>query len=334
LTDENAAGAAEKPAPARPLDPPKRKKHRGRAACMFGMAAGVGGLVAGQLAALRIEFDVFNQFTLQFALLAAAFLLGSFMPRARVLAAIVLFLGGLLAISAWPQIKAQSPEIVGTVAGGERAVKLMSFNTWFYNDEVDAIGAEIERQAPDIVMMVEFGSNKKPLFERFRQAFPYQHNCLDKEFCNLAVLSKFPIIAAETHVDWAGPPVIRVAFGPELGGLNLVGVHTIRFPYQRSHLKQIVELAKLLERMPGRMVVAGDFNATPFSRVLQSFEAYTGLNRITSIPTWPARLSLPQIGIDQIFVGDGIRVLEAPRIGANAGSDHYPVIATIAVPLN
>ena len=75
----------------------------------------------------------------------------------------------------------------------------------------------------------------------------------------------------------------------------------------------------------------GDFNATPFSRLLGTFANRSHMNRLTSLPTWPTWLSLPQVAIDHVFVSRGIRILEAARIGGNAGSDHYPVIVGLAV---
>ncbi len=78
----------------------------------------------------------------------------------------------------------------------------------------------------------------------------------------------------------------------------------------------------------------GDFNATLFSRLITEFSKETHLRRLTSIPSWPALAELPQFGIDHIFVSHDVRQLEQARIGKHAGSDHYPVIVSIAVPAN
>jgi len=76
----------------------------------------------------------------------------------------------------------------------------------------------------------------------------------------------------------------------------------------------------------------GDFNATPFSRILGVLQDSANLMRLTNLPTWPSQAGLPQIAIDHIFVSPGIRQLEAGQIGEPAGSDHYPVTVRIAVP--
>jgi endonuclease/exonuclease/phosphatase (EEP) superfamily protein YafD len=85
-----------------------------------------------------------------------------------------------------------------------------------------------------------------------------------------------------------------------------------------------------VDRSPGEHIVMGDFNATPYSRQLQTFQRNSGLSRLTYLPTWSSKLvQLPQIDIDHIFVSASIEPLGRAFIGGSAGSDHYPVIATI-----
>jgi endonuclease/exonuclease/phosphatase (EEP) superfamily protein YafD len=87
-----------------------------------------------------------------------------------------------------------------------------------------------------------------------------------------------------------------------------------------------------VQGLGGRLVAAGDFNATPWSLPLTTFERMSGLTRLTSLPSWPAHgLALPQVAIDHIFVSSGIRPLGAATTLAPAGSDHLPVRVTLAV---
>jgi endonuclease/exonuclease/phosphatase (EEP) superfamily protein YafD len=45
-------------------------------------------------------------------------------------------------------------------------------------------------------------------------------------------------------------------------------------------------------------------------------------------------LQLPQLAIDHIFASDEVKSVEDARIGGNAGSDHYPLLVSVAVPLS
>ena len=62
--------------------------------------------------------------------------------------------------------------------------------------------------------------------------------------------------------------------------------------------------------------------------------AYWSPIEMSWLPSWPSFFGLPQLGIDHIFLSPGLRVLKEPLIGDSAGSDHFPVIATVGVPSN
>ncbi|QIG50994.1 hypothetical protein G5V57_26650 [Nordella sp. HKS 07] len=296
---------------------------------------GLAGVAAGWLGNLWIAFDVFSQFSYQFWLVVLAFAVTFFMPFARVLTGIAIVMIGLLVISALPHLTAASypaPEI--KAPADHRVLRVMSFNTWLLNADVDAMAAEIERNDPDILVLQEFGTEKRALLDRLKARMPYQDDCRHLDHCYMAVLSKFPIEDFESHAAWVGPPMVRARFGKELGGLTVIGIHTIRFPYSRAQFTQLNELADLVRRLEGPRIVMGDFNATPSSRLLGTFEQRSSLRRLDSwLPTWPANFQMPQLAIDHIFASPDVKSVEKVRIGNNAGSDHFPLVVRVAVPV-
>jgi endonuclease/exonuclease/phosphatase (EEP) superfamily protein YafD len=160
--------------------------------------------------------------------------------------------------------------------------------------------------------------------------YPYINSCDDGRFCDMAILSKYPIADLDGRGEWIGPPYIRVTLGGEMAGITVFGVHTTRFPHSRAQLKQTRELVKYLEGFPGNVIVMGDFNATPFSRVTRTIEEGAGLMRLTELPTWPTHVQVPQLAIDHIFASKSFRVVADQQIGNAAGSDHYPILITVA----
>ena len=56
--------------------PRKKRKPAGGFECKLGLLLGLCGLAASRLGQLWIAFDVFSQFTLQFAVITVAFLIG------------------------------------------------------------------------------------------------------------------------------------------------------------------------------------------------------------------------------------------------------------------
>ena len=311
----------------------RRRRPSGWLECLLGLAVGLAGLVASRLGQLWIAFDVFSQFTLQFAVIAAAFLVGLLMPRAKLLTAAVLLVLGIAGIGMWPHLASRDPWPAVTAAEGERALKVASFNTLWINNDADAVKAEIVRLDADVIVLIEMGPAKRRILAEIKDRYPHQADCYGIDYCNFAVLSRLPIAATEARGRWQGPPFIRVKLGPEAGGLTVFGVHTTRFPHAAAQFRQVTEIARLIEATAGRKLVMGDFNATPFSRIMTVLQDRAGLARLTFLPSWPAQLGLPQIAIDHILVSPGLRLLAPARIGEAAGSDHYPVIAMIAVPL-
>lgn len=322
--------------PAAPADSDSGKRKRrpsGRFECRLGLLLGVGGLIGSRLGHLWVAFDVFSQFTLQFGLVTAAFVVALVMPRAKLLTAFVLIILGLVGIGVWPHAATRYPLTLAAVPEGAKEIKVASFNSWYSNEQVAAVQAELERLDADVVTFIEVGLNKKPILAALKERYPYQVTCFNVDFCNLVILSKFPVADSEARVGWEGPPMMRAKMGPELGGLTVIAAHTIRFPHSRAQMRQVVALADLIETIPGRKLVMGDFNATPFSRVIETVVTRANLTRLTQLPSWPSRLGLPQVAIDHIFVSDGIVQTTTQGIGEPAGSDHYPIFMRIAVPL-
>ena len=311
----------------------KKRKARGRLECELGILLGAAGLVGARLGQLWIAFDVFAQFTVQFIIVTVAFVAGLLMPRAKLLAAFLLIISGLLAVGVWPHVMSRSPMALASVPAGAREIRVASFNTWYSNQDVAAVEAEIARIDADIVTLMEVGPDKKPALENLKVRYPHQANCFTVDYCNLVVLSKFPLAFSEARVGWEGPPYIRASFGPELGNLTVLGVHTIRFPHSRAQFRQVVALSKLIESIPGHRLVMGDFNATPFSRIIHTITDRTGLKRLSWLPSWPSNIGLPQVAIDHVFVSPGLVQTESQQIGRPAGSDHFPVTLKLAVPL-
>jgi endonuclease/exonuclease/phosphatase (EEP) superfamily protein YafD len=305
----------------------------GVAECTLGILLGVAGLVLSRAGQLWIGLDVFSQFTLHFAILTGAFAAGLLLPRAKLAGALLLVLAGVVGIGAWPHVASRSPAELAEAAPGERALRVASFNTLWVNEDADSVRREIERLDADIVTLIEVSPGKRRILAELRQRYPYQATCFEIDYCRLAILSRLPIEDSEARGRWEGPPYILARLGAEVGGLSVIGVHTIRFPHSRQQFRQVTAIAGMMEKLPGHKLLMGDFNATPFSRILSVVEAGANMRRITYLPSWPASFGLPQIAIDHIFLSPGLRQIEAVRIGEAAGSDHYPVTARIAVPL-
>jgi endonuclease/exonuclease/phosphatase (EEP) superfamily protein YafD len=298
-------------------------------ACIIGMLTSVGLIGASRLSHVWLPLDILSHFTLHFAILAVAFAVGYFMPFAPVLTAILLTLMSFASIGAYAHYASGNPGVISTLQAGEKQLRLMTFNTQIRNNDSKAIAAEIRRLDPDVALLIEFGENKRIIFDLLKERFPYRADC--GVHCQFAFLSKVPIFMVETKNAWEGPRLIRAELGAGFSGLMIVGVHMIRPPHIPIQFRQIAALANYLKQLSGQLIVMGDFNATPFSRLITDLSDRTNLKRLTAMPSWPSYFEMPQLAIDHIFASPEIRLLEEARIGRRSGSDHYPVTVRIAV---
>jgi endonuclease/exonuclease/phosphatase (EEP) superfamily protein YafD len=119
--------------------------------------------------------------------------------------------------------------------------------------------------------------------------------------------------------------------------LTLISAHIARPNPPGVQQRELANLADIIHSYDRNdVILAGDFNATPWSFSLRRFDTDSGLTRHTrAIPTWPAqawtRLNLPALfaflPIDHIYSGAAWRPIMVRR-GPRTSSDHYPIEAT------
>jgi endonuclease/exonuclease/phosphatase (EEP) superfamily protein YafD len=327
-TDSTTSGQDAK---AQKLELQRRRRHRQWGGAALGVIFGLLGLLAGRLGHLYPAFDIFAQFGAQFLAVTLGFVLGSLLPRYRAIAGAAMAVALVIAYAAWPHYVsrhlAQGPF---AIEPGERILRVAHFNTHATNSDNDAVAAEILRLDADVMTLIEFETERMPVLAKIAARFPYQYACRDVPYCNLAIISKYPLESVAGKGAWKGPPLIKARLGGALAGLTVIGVHTTRFPRFRLQLTQVQNLILELEGETGELLVMGDFNATPFSRLTGLVEEGAGLHRLTNLPSWPATFGFPQLAIDHIFAGDRLRVLATQQIGNPSGSDHYPIVMTLA----
>lgn len=310
---------------------PKPKQHRDWSGAALALLVGVLGLIFARLGHLWIAFDVASQFSVQFLFLVLAAVLGMASPRMKGLVATIFLAIFVVGYALWPHLVSTGEVKTTALAAGEQQLKVASFNTYANNHDYQGIVNSVLAMDADVVTLIEMEQGKVGVLAALKQKYPYQFDCSIVHSCHLAIISKYPLSDMESQALWEGPPYIRASLGPQFGGLTLFGVHTTRFPHSRAQFKQVNALVKLVEALPGRVVMMGDFNSTPFSRINQTVSIGLGFTRLTQLPTWPATVGFPQLAIDHIFVSPGIRAISEERIGDSAGSDHFPISIVLAI---
>jgi endonuclease/exonuclease/phosphatase (EEP) superfamily protein YafD len=220
--------------------------------------------------------------------------------------------------------------------GSKRFLRVVTFNLWFDNEDIDGVGAFLNATDADVAVLEEVtAEHMRALHKGLDARYPHSVG----EF-GVVIFSKYPF-KADGRVDRAGYPewIRLLARWVELDvngtAVELVGVHAARpfYPVLQAHDVTALTQFLLTRKLP--LIVAGDFNMTPWTDQLQRLTQLTGLGRFNTFDlTWPMRWRgyplPPLVAIDNVFVSrDFAKIATIP--GPRLGSDHRPIIADIAL---
>jgi endonuclease/exonuclease/phosphatase (EEP) superfamily protein YafD len=305
------------------------------------LALGAGCLVAAlasQGGRTNPALDLLTHFTILWllgGLITAAY--GAAFTRGRWRLALV-SLGAAAALAAGvlmvPELT--RPIRPNVAAGGGYQIKLIEFNAWERNTQPQAAADWLAAQKPDIIVMPDA---EPPIRKALSQkGFYSTHGIADTMIFSRTTRAPSPFIVP--MYDWPLlPSFARASFDSPAGPYSVVAVHLTR-PTDPGQIRWALPLNDLFDRYDrSRLIVAGDFNLTPWSFGLHRLDQKFGLERRDrDIPTWPALFPLrrpfatplPILPIDHVYAGQAWRTVKIER-GPSLGSDHYPLIITLAL---
>lgn len=315
----------------------------------------LGALLAAALAMLAFfgfavpEFDLFNHAQ---PFLLAGTVIGLLLVLVLLRGGLRLTVAGMVALGVLASAAIVVPEFVAGAralpqAGDRPVIRLMTHNIFGVNYRMDEVFAAILSEDADILVFQEyFGEQATALHPLLIEHYPYFVRCRGGKRANLGLYSRIPFDQVE---DGACPEnayttertahILARFTTPEGKSFSVMTTHMDwPLPVARQH-KQLEALRGVVEGVEGPLVLAGDFNSTPWSYALRNFVADAGLDRVTAnLWTYPMRWRMfgrwwpvtPILPLDQVMVRDGITV-HAVRTGAKTASDHLPVVVEFSV---
>jgi endonuclease/exonuclease/phosphatase (EEP) superfamily protein YafD len=301
--------------------------------CGLGFAICVILWCAGFLGQWWLPLDIFSHFRWHIFLMAIVLCLAGLSGRGWIQIVVIGLFLIYTAFGLSPYLaRALATQASGSAETARGNIKLLSFNSWIQNQNLAAIEAMLRKADADVVLMQEFFADKAPLLDRLRDLYPHQALCRDTYGCSQVTLSRYPIASHETIVLEPELPVLVVRFDETWPGLEIANIHTLRPPYMSLQLDQMKALAAFAARRKHPLIVAGDFNSTPYSLMFETFREGSGLRPLQYWPTWPAEpIPLPQLSIDHFFVSDHLKTACAATPLGPAGSDHLPIAVTLTL---
>jgi endonuclease/exonuclease/phosphatase (EEP) superfamily protein YafD len=291
------------------------------------------------LGRLHWSLDVCSHFRMQYLILLAACAVVLVVVRGRwwLVAAGVGLAVNAVEIVPWyfGRAKAGAPEAP--------RLTVLSANVWNFNTQHERLLDLIAARDPDVVVVVEATEEWTRALEAIEDAYPYSEMHTRPDPFGIAVYSKRPLEGARL-VTYGSAGTVTIVARVRLGSeaVTLVATHPVpprnARNWQRRN-EQLEAIAAARAEFGERVLVAGDFNASPFSPCMKRFVSSmaTPQARLRYASkgygvkaTWPTFNRLLFTPLDHILVTDNLVVTDF-RAGPYIGSDHLPVQATIAL---
>ena len=244
------------------------------------------------------------------------------------------------------------PEFIGSMrqrpaAPASGTITMMTHNLFGMNYEMEKVTAAIFAEDPDIIVLQEyFGEQATDLHPALLAKYPFFVRCRGGKRANLGLYSRIPFQQID---DGACPnnaygttrtAHILATFQTEDGKPISVMTTHMDWPIPVARQReQLTALSEVVDKIAGPMILAGDFNSTPWSYSLRDFVARNGLVRETmNLFTFPMswyyfrawRDTAPFLPLDHVMTRGGITVHQI-GVGQPTASDHLPVVFRFSV---
>jgi len=306
------------------------------------VAVGAGlGVVAGAAAACAVlahggrfsdRLDLFSHFAPIYLAAALAAALAALAIRTR-LRPMTFALAGVAVVASGALIAPEYLRSAGPAAPAEAPgqVKVIQINASQDNADIARIADWVVAQRPDVLTIQEARHDLRDLiYRRTRWRISNRTGDVMIFTPDLRLQMDRKPLPPGSWINY-----VNATYPSRSGAFEVITTH-VSWPTDPRRRRVRDDLFQVVGRLPReRMILTGDFNATPWSFVMRRQEAQLGLvRRDRAIATYPAQVlghdwPLPVLPIDHVYAGSGWATVKVER-GPNLGSDHYPLVITLA----
>lgn len=250
------------------------------------------------------------------------------------------------------------PTGVITTSDAPHDLRVLTFNTWNINSQIEESIDWVLAQDADVVILQEMVGAHLHQIPRLLAVYPHQ------EFVegSVQIFSRYPFLEDDlvgieaATANWDGRLAVRTVIDVDGQAVTVYGVH-LSLPkrenphfgiitgidsldfvlhYDETHRnRQIMNLSELVQAETNPVIIAGDFNTSHSSPILENLVAVGMRDAFHTVGTdWGMTWShnppdLPLIRIDYIWSSPELRPLRIER-GNFIGSDHLALVADFA----
>ncbi|MDJ0614058.1 MAG: endonuclease/exonuclease/phosphatase family protein [Rhizobiaceae bacterium] len=300
--------------------------------CVSGSVIVVG---AGFLGKVHPAFDTLSHFRMHFSLclliafLVLAFTRHRFVASCALIAAIV---GIYKSQTGYPWSAEQKMKIME-----KPEYSLLHLNLLWNHDDPAPVVEWLDKQNADILSLSELSHVWEPHIVGLHRKWPFIFHCPEYgKRGGVRIYSKWPMRSDHDYCGVYGTLGITSVVAPSGETLEVASLH-LRWPWPASGPAQLETFVPKLKNLSDDFLIAGDFNATPWSNTVQRFATLGNLKTVLGIgpswlfrelPSWLTRfIGLP---IDHIMHKGRVHVLSAERM-EHVGSDHFPILVRFQI---
>lgn len=175
----------------------------------------------------------------------------------------------------------------------------------------------------DAVMLQEVSNVNRDLLKMLQDEFPFQHLCPGNS--STALLSKSPFVDVPRCSNSRAFLLAPIEIGSQKVWLGSIHLH---WPWPSNSKAAEMETWSALKELDGPIVVAGDFNAPPWSTRMKRFQTLTGSDLVGPLHFTLRHKKLPiPLPIDHILSPHGGSLTVRPLIG----SDHHGLVGALDI---
>jgi len=249
-----------------------------------------------------------------------------------------------------------------SVLPDEPTLRVMAFNAYGFNMDVEKPIRMIRDEVPDVIAFQELNLElAAALQSQLIDEYPYQALYAQVGVLGRGVVSKHPMLddglldlpgwerrLQQVRIEWQGQEVTLInvhPYPPVLAGNN-IGERLDRFEeVTRLQQEQIQDLLSYTTKIRTPLLIMGDFNSgdesVTYSLMSNVYEdayaqAGAGLGHTFPAPGDGERSGLPlglrfTLRLDYVYHSKHFRAIAAHVAEWDGGSDHFAVVATLAL---
>lgn len=238
-------------------------------------------------------------------------------------------------------------------------LRVLTFNMWVENQQIEHSVDWILAQSADVVILQEMVEDNLSQLPRLQSA--YTHNAYIEG--SVQIFSRYPFLETSlvtidpADENWDGRAAVRAVVDVDGQAISIYGVHlslprreqarfniitsnnTLNFVLRYDETRRNKQIRNLAEHIDGEtnpVILAGDFNTSHSSPIINAFSAIglhdafrtVGIDWGMTYPYIPPKY--PMIRIDYVWYSSQLRPLRM-QIGEFIGSDHLPLIVDFSL---